>query len=142
MNESAKGDVGVAHVTADLITKGFEILLPVSASSPYDMVIHKANKFYKIQVKYRENHKGYVDFELRRSTSSGKLRNHRKMKSDEVDLYAIYCPDTGKVYYIDQKEIEGKLVIRLRLDIPDNFRATKQVRYAIDYLTLGFLNDK
>lgn len=140
MNEVDKGNIGVSLVTADLITRGFEILLPVSASSPYDMAIHKANKFYKVQVKYRENHRGYIDFELRRSNSSGKRRNHRRMLQNEVDLYAIFCPDTGKVYYINPKEVEGKLVVRLRLNTPTKFRLTKSVRYAKDYLNLDFLD--
>jgi hypothetical protein len=140
MNESNKGDIGVAHATADLIKKGFEILLPVSASSPYDMVIHKNNKFYKVQVKYRENNKGYVDIELRRAKSIGKVRHHRSLLSKEVDLYAVYCPDTSKVYYLSAEGFEDKQTIRLRLERPDNFRTTKSTRWAEDCLNLDFLD--
>lgn len=139
MKESDKGDIGVSLVTADLITKGFEILLPVSASSPYDMVITKANKFYKVQVKYRENHKGYLDVELRRAKSHGKIKRHRSMGSKEVDLYAVYCPDTAKVYYLSSEGFEDKQVARIRLDKPTKFRSNKNVRWAKDCLSLDFL---
>ncbi len=139
MKESAKGDVGVAQVTSDLITKGYEILLPVSASSPYDMVICKNNKFYKVQVKYRENHKGYIKLEQRRLVKGGKTQKHRRMREDEVDLYAIYCPDTKEVYYINPLSVKNQMAITLRLDISPSYRATKAARYAKDYLTLAFL---
>jgi hypothetical protein len=139
MKESDKGDIGVSQVTADLTTKGFDILLPFSASLPYDMVIHKNSKFYKVQVKYRENHKGYVDLELRRANSRGKQKRHKGIKADEVDLYAIFCPDTAKVYYIDPKICENHQTMRIRLDVPTKFRATKAVRYAKDCLSLDFL---
>jgi hypothetical protein len=140
MKESDKGDIGVAQVTADLITKGYEILLPVSASSPYDMVICKNNKFYKVQVKYRENRKGYIEIELRRHKTVGKTVRHRAMKKDEVDLYAVYCPEMNKVYYLDEKSITGKQLIRLRIDNPAKLKLNKTIRYAKDYLSLDFLD--
>lgn len=140
MNEGDKGDFGVALVTADLIKKGFDILVPVSASSPYDLAIHKNNKFYKVQVKYRENHKGYIKLELRRLISGGKRQKHRRMREDEVDLYAVYCPYTKEVYYINPLSVKNQMAITLRLDISPSYRATKAARYAKDYLTLDFLD--
>lgn len=139
MNESDKGDIGVAQVTADLITKGYEILLPVSASSPYDMVICKNNKFYKVQVKYRANLKGFIEVECRRSISSGKIRKHRIMDQNFVDLYAVYCPNTSSVYYLGPKDFEGKQLVRIRIEKPAKFKENKSVRWAKDCLSLDFL---
>lgn len=36
-----KGDLGVAKAYADLVGKGFDVLLPTTEHAPFDLVAHK-----------------------------------------------------------------------------------------------------
>ena len=38
---TTKGDIGVAMVTADLLCQGYEVMMPVSAVSPFDVVAYR-----------------------------------------------------------------------------------------------------
>lgn len=113
LSTGAKGDIGVAMVIADLLSQGFEVLMPVSADSPFDVVAYKDGKFYRLQVKYREVKSGTVTACLRRViASSGKFRYSPLTESD-VDFLVIYCPCTKGCYYIKRKEISGSVTLRI-----------------------------
>jgi PD-(D/E)XK nuclease superfamily protein len=47
-----KGDLGVAKVRADLLSKGFTVLFPVTEHAPIDLVAFAAGEFHRLQVKY------------------------------------------------------------------------------------------
>lgn len=141
MKESDKGDIGVALVTADLIAKSFEILLPVSAITPYDLVAHRSGKFYRVQVKYRRNTHGFLNIDLRKNIGGAtKVKRSGTIVSD-VEIIAIYCPDTNKVYYLDPNTIKNKRIVHLRFPTTGKFRVNRTVRWAEDCLSLDFLEN-
>lgn len=47
-----KGDLGVAKVFADLVSKGFMVLFPATEHAPFDLVAYDGG-FLRVQVKYR-----------------------------------------------------------------------------------------
>jgi PD-(D/E)XK endonuclease len=48
-----KGDLAVAKAIADLIYKEYSVLAPVACEHlPFDLVVYKDAKFYRIQAKY------------------------------------------------------------------------------------------
>lgn len=115
---SKNGDIGVAKAMADLLQKGYDVLMPVSNTSPFDLVIYNGIKFFKIQVKYRSiNKQGILSIECRRAINNRKTLIYRKMKDSEVDIYCIYCPETDKCYYVIYKNIK-KDSIHLRIEPP------------------------
>ncbi len=48
-----KGDLGVLKAQADLCTKGYLVLIPLSEHSLFDLVAYKDRDFLRIQVKFR-----------------------------------------------------------------------------------------
>lgn len=106
-----KGDIGVSKVIADLIEKGFAVFTPVSATCPFDLLIY-TDSFQRVQVKYRSISKhGTVDIVLRRAIiKNGKAKYD---KNEEVDIVAIYCPETCKCYYVNTNEISSSVSLRI-----------------------------
>lgn len=136
---SDKGDLGTVSVMADLIRKGFDVCQPISSTLPFDLVILKNNVFYKVQVKYRKMVDGCVEFEMLRSIiSDGKIVT-RRIRPEEVDLYALYCPDTNQCYYIQAITVSNLQQVKFRMHPPKN-NQLKGVKMAKDYLEvpLGF----
>ena len=60
-----KGDLGVAKVRADLPSKGFTVLFPVTEHAPIDLVAYAAGEFHRLQVKYRSARAGAVTVKFR-----------------------------------------------------------------------------
>jgi hypothetical protein len=109
---------------ADLMGQGFEVLLPVSHTSPFDLVAYRDGVFKRIQVKYRAASSGCVSAHFRRATVANGKATYRRMAVDEVDLMCIYCPDTDACYYV----LANIPSIQLRVD----GRATKAPSHAAE----------
>jgi hypothetical protein len=104
---TSKGDIGVALVTADLIQQGCRVLMPVSATSPFDLGVLYKNTFLRVQVKYRTPYSGRVEVKPKRATSRFQYE-----LNIEYDILAIYCPDAGVAYVPRQ---DGQSVVTLRV---------------------------
>jgi hypothetical protein len=104
---TSKGDIGVALVTANLIQQGCRVLMPVSASSPFDLGVLYKNTFIRVQVKYRTPQNGRVEVKPKRATARFQYE-----LNTEYDILAIYCPDAGVAYVPRQ---DGQSVVTLRV---------------------------
>lgn len=129
-----KGDTGTAQVIADLLLKGISICLPLSEHLPFDLVgVRDNGELIRIQVKYRTAVKGAISVPFKSSYSDSKGVHTKKTNKDLIDIVAIYCPDTKKVYYCNPKDF-GE-VITLRLITPKN-NQKKNIYIADKYLVL------
>lgn len=63
-----KGDLALAKAVDWFVSNGYDVLFPMSESSPYDLVVDDGNSLYKIQVKFSTNQ----DVDLRRIHSNSK----------------------------------------------------------------------
>ena len=52
MHKKTKGSIAEFHVCADLMRKGWRVLLPYGENSRYDVVAEKDGRFLRVQVKY------------------------------------------------------------------------------------------
>lgn len=102
MNTGTKGDIGEYKAVADLLSKGFEVLSPVSSVSPYDLVVIKDNCFWRVQVKYRSIKSGSIKIQLRRKSIERTSIQYRPLI--EVEVLCIYCPETDKCYYFSVED--------------------------------------
>ncbi|MGV6825436.1 MAG: group I intron-associated PD-(D/E)XK endonuclease [bacterium] len=126
-----KGDLGVLKAQLDLFEQGFVILNPVTEHAPFDVVGYKDRKFIRVQVKYKSvDRTGSVTVHFRSSWTDKNGTHMRQVDKDEVDLYCIYCPDTDECYYLNPKDFERS--VTLRVEAPKNNQA-KHVRLAADY---------
>jgi len=128
-----KGDSGVGFIIADLMSKGIHVALPISEHLPFDCIAvsPKTSEVVRISCKYRKAVNG--SFCVRYSSCwSDKHGVHTKPQDKSAfDFTAIYCPDSGKVYYINNNEIESKSFF-LRI-VPSKNSQTTGVRLASLY---------
>ena len=126
-----KGYVGVTKVVADLTLRGFSVLHPMYEQMPFDLVVYREGNFHRVQVKYRALVKGAMQVAFKASSvyTSGKTYS-KPWDKDEIDLLAIYCPETDTCYYLNPKDF-GKSV-SLRTKPPAN-NQRRGVHMASDY---------
>ena len=118
-----KGDYGVLKAQLDLFEKGYMILSPQTEHAPFDLVIYKAGKFLRVQVKYRElKDKGVLNIRFSSCYSSSKKVITKEVNKEEIDLYCIYCPQTDEYYYLDPKKYSKSLTLRLIPQKTSNFK--------------------
>lgn len=111
------GKAGEYMVCADLIMKGF-VAYPSEQGLPYDVVLDKGGKLYKVQVKtclkpriipQRKAETYSYIFDLSRRGVS----NRGVYSDDDVDLFALVALDVKMVGYIKKEDFRKNLTFRV-----------------------------
>lgn len=128
-----KGDIGVGAVISDLLKKGVKPFIPISEHMPYDLIgVMLDGSMKRISVKYRESKNNTITVMFKSSYSDSSGVHTNTLDKDKVDIIAIYCPDTEKVYYVNPKNFNKQVVLRLnkpknnqkfKVNMADNFLA-------------------
>jgi len=128
-NVNQKGVIGLVKVTADLVTRGFEVFTPISDACPVDLIAaNDAMTLRRIQVKYREpSARDHVLFVSLDSVVNGR---RVPINLSLLDGWAIYCPQTEKVYYVRRDAVSLRSI---RLCLQDS-RQRRQGRLATDFM--------
>jgi len=130
-----KGDIGITQVSADLTLQGYQICLPISEHLPFDLIGVSPDGMLlrRVQAKYRSLTNGVLHV----CTMAQGLDAHgpysRSRDLSKIDAFAVYCPETRKVYYINVCELKGCETFSLRINPPAN-NQVKHVRFADNYL--------
>lgn len=114
-----KGDYAVLKVKLDLYEQGYNCYTCDTEHSEFDLIAYSSGgNFYRVQVKYRTATSGKIAV-MFKSTWSDKNGVHSlPVDKTEIDLYAVYCPDTDLCYYFNPSDY--KTGITLRIDPPKN----------------------
>lgn len=135
-----KGSVGTeseAVIAAALIQAGYTILTPNGYMHRYDLVIEDdEGKFWKIQCKtaWLSRDKATLKFNgysLLMKGQKGRTESKRMNYANDVDYFAVYSPDTRKVYLLPISDV-GNTENSLRL-VPTGNKQEKKVKYAANY---------
>lgn len=104
-----KGDLAVAEVIADLTRYGAHICLPLSEHLPFDLIAISPSmqEVRRVQVKYVAARRGALAVPLRRSHADRHGAHWRRIDLQEIDCFAVFCPDTDGVYYVRTEEVLG-----------------------------------
>lgn len=104
-----KGDIGVSLVIADLAIKGVKVALPMSEHLPFDIIcINSSCKLARISVKFTSiNKRGGIEVPLRTISSNSKGYNFKYLNHDDIDAFAVFCPQTNKCYYVPKTRYAG-----------------------------------
>lgn len=131
MNSNEKGDIGLSKVIADVVSKGYFIFLPLSDRTHVDLIIaNKKMNLKRIQIKYISINKGGVLSIVTSTVINGKKT---PMDLSQTDIWAIYCPDNDKIYYVSTNELLYKKTFNLRINKPKQIQ--KNINYGNDYLS-------
>jgi hypothetical protein len=129
-----KGNIGLIKVMLDLTMKGYFIFTPISDTTCVDLIAsdEKMN-LKKFQIKYKTLNNGCLTIR----TSSVVNGKNIPIDLTKIDIWAIYCKDNDKVYYIPSNMLIGKTRIKLRVDKPKT--SMKTIIYASNYEKIDYL---
>jgi hypothetical protein len=116
INTNKKGVIGLTNVLCDITNKGYFAFLPISDTTEVDLIVADEKMILKkCQVKYRKvNNRGCIEIS-KESVVNGK----RIIINDgNIDFWAVFCPDTSKVYYISKSDFTSKN-ITIRINTPN-----------------------
>ena len=126
-----KGDLGVLKAQVSLYEQGYLLLQPVTEHAPFDLVAYKDGLFKRVQVKYKSLDKtGALTVHFQSSWADKNGTHMKAVDKGQIDLYCIYCPETDECYYLDPKEYDKS--VTLRVETPKNNQLTN-VKFVTDF---------
>lgn len=101
-----KGDLAVGEVIADLLRAGIQVCLPISEHLPFDLVaVSPLLDLCRLQIRYATATRGAVRLGLRRTHADRHGVHNKRIRLEELDAFAIFCPEMHTVYYVRRDEI-------------------------------------
>lgn len=130
LNPTQIGDISEAIVRARFIQNGYIVLMPLNSGLRYDIVVEKDGIFKRVQIKTgRVLDTGIIRFNS--SSLDPKTRNSQIDYYGDIDWFAVYCPQTEKVYLMNVDEVPPNNGY-LRISPPKNGQK-RGIRWAKDY---------
>jgi hypothetical protein len=126
-------DVGLrteAAILAELVQRGYQVLVPFGVNQRYDLVLDIEGEFVRAQCKTGRLRDGVIRFH----TCSVRSNTHRTFYRDysgDADVFLVYCRETSHIYAVPVAEI-GPSIGFLRVDPPQNGQEAG-IRWARDY---------
>ena len=133
--KSSQGTESEMIIATEVVRSGYVVLTPYGTHR-YDLVIEDADgQFHKLQCKtawMSTQTEGALTFNgcSLTGTHGGKGGLKKRGYQDDVDYFAVYSPDTDKVYLVPAQGIGNQCSLRLT---PPKNKQEKHVRYAADY---------
>jgi len=139
-NQSQRGMLAETAVLNRFVELGYEVLIPWGGYHPYDLpyvapgksglFASKPPELVRVQVKLARMSPDGSYFEFHTST---KQRDGKRVGYEgKVEAFAVYCVETGKVYYVRVEEAPG-MKMTLRLKKVQVGEERKYIKWAKDY---------
>ena len=109
-----KGDLAVAKAHADLASKGYLALFSATEHAPFDLVAYRDGTFRRVQVKYRAMKNGAIEVDFRSGWTDRHGVHKIMLDKSGVELFCVFCPDTGECYYIKPSDHGQSAKLRIR----------------------------
>ncbi len=92
-----KGDIATTQCIATFTKLGYDVVLPITESAPYDLVVDVGDKLFRVQVKFSSNR----EVDLRNIHSNSKGYVVKKAKHNTYDwLYVLL--NTGEEFLVKE----------------------------------------
>ena len=117
-----------------LQTAGFLVAVPFGENTRYDLIIDDGEQLQRVQCKTGRLRRGAVLFNT--CSSYAHHPNPQVLKRDyagEIELFAVYCPETTDVYLIPIEDVRAKRRASLRV-APSRNNQQRGIREADDYV--------
>ena len=128
LSYSQVGAFAEAHVTAELLAYGYDVLKPTIGSARYDLAIILADRLLRLQVKLATIKEGSIRFSC--TTANGAKKTKTSYVGD-CELIVGYCPENGSAYAIRPEDAPTNLV-SLRIT-PSRNDQKRSIRWAEDH---------
>lgn len=125
-----KGDLGLAKAHADLVAKGYIVLIPMTEHAPFDLVAYRDGRFHRVQVKYRSARTGSLEVQFKSNWSDRNGVHKALIDKTSVDVVCIYCPETDECYYVRPADHGNSVTLRI---LPSKNRQVLRVLLASEF---------
>jgi len=127
------GDRSMLAVIFALRELGYGLYLPFGENTRCDLILERDGFLDRVQCKTGRLRKGAVVFAVCSSYAHHRSAEvkHRTYHG-EIDLFAVYCPETNGVYLVPITHLPVKRQGYLRVDAPKN-NQFERVRFAAKY---------
>lgn len=136
-NTKSAGEYSEVVIAERLLKAGYNVLTPYGDSLRYDLVIEDADgRFWRVQCKTAWISKDQACLAFNSASNhyhykGGRTTNARRDYRGQVEYFAVYSPDTDKVYLVPVDHVgTGHGFLRL---LPTENNQKKGVRWAKDY---------
>ena len=119
-----------ATVLAELVKRGFTVLIPFGQIERFDLVVYRNRRFIRVQCKTGRLRRGVVVFNAY-SISQNRRIVRRLSYRGEIDVFAVYCAKIDKLYWVPVNAVnstQGALRIK-----PSANKQIKRIRWAKDF---------
>ncbi len=127
------GDISEGRVLIALMEAGYAVSKPFGESSRYDLIADDGETLFRIQVKTGRLRGAVIKYSC--SSSHTHRGGAQQPYFGQVDLLAIYCPETRKVYLLPESQLVATSA-HLRV-APTKNGMTKGVRWADQFELLA-----
>jgi hypothetical protein len=124
------GQRSEAAVLAAFVKRGYRVLTPFGVNHRYDFVIDLDDRFLRVQCKTGRLRQGAIRYNAC-SAQSNTRQARTRCYTGQIDLFAVFCPDTGSIYVVpidEATQVQGTL----RIAPPANSQV-RRIRWAADY---------
>jgi hypothetical protein len=105
------GDIAEAAIMADVLRRGYRVLLPYGEDWPFDLMVLRNGIYERVQCKYGRSD-GRVLVAKCDSTNNWSVIRYTKAT---IDVLAVWDSTTGRCFYIPAEELgDGRRSINLR----------------------------
>lgn len=132
MDPNLKGVLTELQVQEALLSKGFNVSVPINPASRYDMIVDAYGHLFKVQCKTSKpvnNGDAFTFCTYSTNKLDGKYYKN-SYGPDDVDLFATSYDES--VYIIPREMVEDRQTVTLRLNSTVN-NQIRGIRYAKDY---------
>jgi Holliday junction resolvase len=110
MDRKTKGRLAEAKVLSFLIENGYEVYLPFSNNSKYDVIAYKDGVVKRISIKFTSTRKpsGTWTVEMRQIFRGNNKITIHKFDRNEFDIVAVYIGPEDKIVLIDAADVRPR----------------------------------
>jgi hypothetical protein len=129
----AIGDRSTLAVMVALQDAGYGLYLPFGENTRCDLILEQAGTLTRVQCKTGRLRDGAIRFAV--CSTYGHHRNPktaRRTYEGQIDVFAVFCPETMGVYLVPLKDTPARTCCYLRV-VPPRNNQNRKVRYAADY---------
>lgn len=122
MNTKQKGNAGIGAAIAYFTKIGHTVLIPLTDSQEYDLVIDIDTFLYKVQVKYTSHKKPSGNYEIPLRSISGTSRKVYKTVSESNIDYLFCVTDENDCYLLPIIDIINKNTITITEEFKNKYK--------------------
>ena len=123
------GDRSTLAIMLALRERGYGVYVAFGENTRADLAVDDGKRLLRVQCKTGRLRNGAVGFPTASTYAHHpNPKMHRRTYAGEIDLFAVYCRDTGRVYLVPIEDVPTKATAHLRVEPSLN----SQIRFVRD----------